>query len=300
MIGFTLAGTVLLLAVGIAQLGTSTTDFASITLESNGVRLSALERRGKGTPIVLMHGAARNALCFKALADAVGGRHVIVIDMPGHGDSAPASSWQMEDLAELVFDAIRRRASGKVIWGGHSWGGKVAAMIAALHPEAASSLILLDPSAAAGLAIPAEMLVDVMFASELGPWNSLDEAKDAARSLPQYTNWNPDLERAFERGVAPGLDGKWRARISRETLIAICAAVSKDHSTVVRKVACPTLFVVADESLGWQEPNFDLIPQATRIVIKSNHWLMSGNPVELHRAVGNWLNAVGGREAQAA
>jgi pimeloyl-ACP methyl ester carboxylesterase len=145
------------------------------------------------------------------------------------------------------------------------------------------------------------MLVDVMFGSELGPWNSLDEAKDSARQLPQYTNWNADLECAFERGVTCGPDNKWRARISRETLIAVCAAVSKDHSAIVRKVACPTLLVVADESLAWQEPsNFTLFPQATRVVIRSNHWLMSGNPPELHRAVSNWLNAIGEGESQIA
>jgi pimeloyl-ACP methyl ester carboxylesterase len=300
LISLIIAGTITLLVVGMTLLADSMTDFAPVWLESNRVWMTALERRGNATPIVLMHGVGGNALWFKPLIDALGGRHVIALDMPGHGGSAQASGWQMEDLAELVFKAISRRANSKVIWGGHSWGGKVAAMIAALHPEAAHSLLLLDPSLASGIAIPPETFVDIMFGGELGPWNSLDEAKDSARHLPQYTNWNADLEHAFERGVARGPDGKWRARVSRETLIAICAAVGKDHSATMRKVACPTLFVVADQSLGWQEINFALLPQATRVVIRSNHWLMSGNPAELHRAVSNWLRAGGEREAQAA
>src|SRR5260370_17054847 len=155
-------------------------------------------------------------------------------------------------------------------------------MIAAQHPEAAHSLLLLDPSSASGIAIPPEMIVDMMFARELGPWNSLDEAKDSARQLPQYTNWNEDLERAFERGVTCGPDSKWRARISRETLIAICAAASKDHSAIVRKVACPTLLVVADESLAWQEPtNLSLPPQATRAVLPANRGLTADTPAPL-------------------
>jgi len=275
-----------------ALLANSTTHFGPMT---------ALEQRGSGPPIILMHGAAGNALCFKPLIDALAARHVIALDMPGHGGSADASSWEMEDLAELVFKAVSPIATAsRIIWGGHSWGGKLAAMIAATHPAAAHSLLLLDPSSASSTAIPAEMIVDMMFGSELGPWNSLAEAKDSARQLPQYTNWNADLERAFERGVASGPDGKWRARISRETLIAICAAIGKDHSAIVRKVACPTLFVVADESLAWQEPNFALIPQATRVVIRSNHWLMSSNPSELHRAVNNWLNSADERQAHTA
>jgi pimeloyl-ACP methyl ester carboxylesterase len=264
--------------------------------------LTALERNGNGPPIVLMHGAGGNALWFKPLIDALPARHVIALDMPGHGGSADTSSWEMEDLAELVFKAVSRVATaGKITWGGHSWGGKLAAMVAATHPESAHSLLLLDPSSAPGMAIPPEMLVDMMFKSELGPWNSLDKAKDSARQLPQYTNWNADREGAFERGVVSGPDGKWRARISRETLIAICAAIGKDHSAIVRKVACPTLFVVADESLAWQEPNnFALIPHAAHVVIRSNHWLMSGNPAELHRVVCNWLNATDEGESQTA
>jgi pimeloyl-ACP methyl ester carboxylesterase len=264
--------------------------------------MTALEQRGSGPPIVLMHGAAGNALCFKPLIHALPARHVIALDMPGHGGSADASSWEMEDLAELVFKAVSPIATASgIIWGGHSWGGKLAAMIAALHPKAAHSLLLLDPSSVPGMAIPAEMLVDMMFGGELGPWNSLAEAKDSARQLPQYTNWNADLKRAFERGVASGPDGKWRARISRETLIAICAAIGKDHSAIVRKVACPTLFVVADESLGWQEAsNFTLIRHATRVVIRSNHWLMSANPADLNRVVSDWLNSADERQAQTA
>ncbi len=296
MISLIIACTVVLQAVGMALLANSTGNYTN-----DFAPLTAFEQRGSGPPIVLMHGAGGNALWFKPLSDALPGRHVIALDMPGHGGSADTSSWEMEDLAELVFKAVNRRASGKIIWGGHSWGGKLAAMIAALHPESAHSLLLLDPSSASGMAIPAEMLVDMMFTSELGPWNSLDEAKDSARQLPQYTNWNANLERAFERGVASGPDGKWRARISRETLVAICAAIGRDHCAIVRKVACPTLFVVADESLGWQEQsNFALIPHAARVVIRSNHWLMSSNPAELHRAVSNWLSSADERPAQTA
>ena len=78
--------------------------------------------------------------------------------------------------------------------------------------------------------------------------------------------------------------------MSIKTLIAICAAAGKDHSDIVRKVSCPTLLAVADESLGWQEAiNFAAFPHAARSVIRSNHWLISGNPTELNRAVETWL-----------
>jgi pimeloyl-ACP methyl ester carboxylesterase len=269
-------------------------EFTEVRLGDGRTVITGIERRGAGTPIVLLHGVGGNALWFKPLMTALGGRRVIALDMPGHGFSTDAPSWEMEPLAELVFALTRRVVNGRVIWGGHSWGGKLAAMIAALHPQMADALLLLDPSPACGTSVPAETFVDITFGGELGPWLSLDEAKRSLRNLPQYANWNDELERAFERGVVRGADGKLRARVSRDTLIAICSAVLKDHSDTIRKVACPALLVVADESLIWQEQtNFALLPHAARAVIRSNHWLMAGNPAELNRAVGSWLAAAG-------
>jgi 3-oxoadipate enol-lactonase len=265
-------------------------EFTELRTEHGGIVITGIERGGDGTAIVLLHGVGGNALWFKPLMSALGTRHVIALDMPGHGGSTDAASWEMEPLAELLYSVSSHLMKGRAIWGGHSWGGKLAAMIAATHPERTDALLLLDPSPASGIPIPAELFVDATFASELGPWASLEKATNSVSNLPQYTNWNEDLARAFERGLVRGADGMLRARISRETLIAICMAIGKDHSDTIRRVSCPTLLVVADESSGWQEAtNFALLPHATRSIIKSNHWLMAGNPAELNRVVASWL-----------
>jgi pimeloyl-ACP methyl ester carboxylesterase len=266
------------------------TEFTELRIEHDRVVVTGIERRGDGTQIVLLHGVGGNALWFKPLMSALGTRHVIALDMPGHGGSTDAPSWEMEPLAELLYSVSSYLVKGRAIWGGHSWGGKLAAMIAATHPETTDALLLLDPSPASGIPIPAELFVDATFTGELGPWVSLEKATSSVSNLPQYINWNEDLALAFERGLVRGADGMLRARISRETLIAICMAIGKDHSDTIRRVSCPTLLVVADESVGWQEAiNFAVLPHATRSVIKSNHWLMAGNPSELNRVVANWL-----------
>lgn len=276
-------------------------EFTELRIQHSSGVITGIERSGDGTPILLLHGVGGNALCFKPLMTALPGRRVIALDMPGHGGSADAPRWGMDSLAEFLFFIGRRVVKGPAVWGGHSWGGKLAAMIAANHPEAAHALLLLDPSPASGIPIPAEMFVDLTFAGELGPWPSIEEASNSVRDLPQYANWNDDLRRAFERGVARGADGMLRARISRDTLITICTAAGEDHSTTVRRVSCPTLFVVADESLGWQQAiNFALLPNAARSVIRSNHWLMASNPAELNRAIGSWLATGAVESARAA
>jgi pimeloyl-ACP methyl ester carboxylesterase len=274
-------------------------EFTELRIEDGPNIVTGIERRGAGTPIVLLHGVGGNALWFKPLMTALSGRHVIALDMPGHGGSTDAPNWELDALAEYLFAMAPRQLNRPAIWGGHSWGGKLAAMIAAAHPARADALLLLDPSPGPSVPVPAEMFVDMTFGAELGPWPSLEAATNSVRNLPQYTNWNEDLARAFERGLVRAADRITRARISRETLIAICKAVGKDYSDAIRKVSCPTLFVVADESLSWQEPlNFALIPHAARAVIKSNHWLMAGNPAELNRAVEDWLATHEARRAQ--
>jgi pimeloyl-ACP methyl ester carboxylesterase len=276
-------------------------EFTEFRIEHGSGVITGIERSGDGIPILLLHGVGANALCFKPLMTALNGRRTIAFDMPGHGGSTDAPSWEMDSLAEFLFSISGQVVKGPLIWGGHSWGGKLAAMIAATHPDAADSLLLIDPSPASGIPIPAEMYVDFTFAGELGPWRSIEEAANSVRSLPQYANWNDDLRRAFERGVTRTADGKLRARISRDTLIAICTAAGADHSNAVRRVSCPTLFVVADESLGWQEAiNFPLLPNAARSVIRSNHWLMASSPVELNRTVQSWLTSGDGESARAA
>jgi pimeloyl-ACP methyl ester carboxylesterase len=265
-------------------------EFKEVRIEDGRAVITGIERPGAGTPIVLLHGLGGNALWFQPMTSALGASRVIALDLPGHGGSTEAPSWDMISLAESVFALSRHLVKGPVIWGGHSWGGKLAAMIAAMHPETAEGLLLLDPTPPSGMPVPVEWYVDHTFAGELGPWASLEEARNSARNLPQYVNWNEDLARAFERGLVRGADGMLRARISRQTLIEICAAALEGHSATIRRVSCPTLFVVADESLGFHEPlSFALLPHAARVVIKSNHWLMASNPAELNRAVESWL-----------
>jgi len=143
-----------------------------------------LSAAGDGTPILLLHGVGGNALCFKALLTALAGRRVIALDMPGHGGSTDAPSWEMGALAEFLFSVSRQVVKGPAVWGGHSWGGKLAAMIAATHPEAAHALLLLESlsrfrhSDSGG-----DVRFDFTFAGELGPWPSIRGSREFGAQL---------------------------------------------------------------------------------------------------------------------
>jgi pimeloyl-ACP methyl ester carboxylesterase len=100
-------------------------------------------------PILLVHGVTSNAGIWWRVGPALAavGRHVVAVDMPGHGRTSrePRSHRFAETAAELaafIRAAALDRPDLAVV--GHSWGGMVAAHLpaAGLAPR---TLVLLDP-----------------------------------------------------------------------------------------------------------------------------------------------------------
>ena len=263
-------------------------------LSASGARLCFLEW-GTGQPIVLLHGAAGNAVWWKPLAESLDGHRVIALDMPGHGESDRLVDWDFEKTAGVVFEAISAHIPEPVILGGHSWGGKIAAIIAAHHTDYVAALLLIDPSPSRPLPIASDVFVDATFTPELGPWPSREAAIAGVKHLPQYGNWTADLDAAFLRGLIDGDDGCVEARCSRDDLIALSrAGLNVDHSATISRVSCPTLLVVADQSIPWQQPtNFQDLPHAEKVVIEGHHWIHIDKPAEVTSAVTRWLEDAG-------
>jgi pimeloyl-ACP methyl ester carboxylesterase len=100
-------------------------------------------------PVLLVHGVTSNAGIWWRVGPAIAaaGRHVIAVDMPGHGRTAPAARSHVfldtaTELAGFVRAAGLDRPDLAVV--GHSWGGMVTAHLpaAGLAPR---TLVLLDP-----------------------------------------------------------------------------------------------------------------------------------------------------------
>src|SRR6266436_6378044 len=104
------------------------------SLSGDTLELRFVEWPGDGTPIVLLHGLGGNALWWSSLARRLSGRHMIAIDLPGHGESPAPTSWELEPMAHEIVTAVSRCWPQGHIWAGHSWGGKLAVAAAAADP----------------------------------------------------------------------------------------------------------------------------------------------------------------------
>jgi len=260
-------------------------------LRAGDLALYAVEWTGSGTPIVLLHGLGGNAATWAGLVRQLPGRHVIAIDLPGHGMSPMPSSWDIARLARDIVAAVRARWPGAHIWVGHSWGGKLAVAAAATDSDGTRGLILVDavPASPYRIGDPAGV-VESLFAGELDPWPSLDSALVSVRHLPQFTPWTAEVELAFRRAVAVQRDGRVIPLLSRAKGIAILQSLATDLTQSAAAIRSPVLVLSAPHSF-FEQAQHVLFPTADFVSLAGNHWLQISNVRGVSSAVLTWLSA---------
>jgi pimeloyl-ACP methyl ester carboxylesterase len=116
--------------------------------ESNGIRIHYLDWGGRGKqPLILLHGIARVAHNFDHLAPHFLGRHhVIAVDMRGHGDSGwhPEGAYMVEDYTSDIESLVEELNLRDIVLWGNSTGGRVAQMMAGLHPGLVAAAVVED------------------------------------------------------------------------------------------------------------------------------------------------------------
>lgn len=106
-----------------------------------------LFRGGEGTPLILLHGAGDQAGNWVAVApQLLAGHHLIVPDLPGHGDSDPAAG--PLPFSRIVAGVEALLAGPEVtepaILVGNSMGAWLAMLAAYRHPEEVARVVLVN------------------------------------------------------------------------------------------------------------------------------------------------------------
>lgn len=105
-----------------------------------------VEERGTGNPVVLLHGFTGSTETWRPLmSELEKGFRVIVIDLPGHGQTdAPseAERYLMECVADDLVNLLEQLDAAPAHWLGYSMGGRLALYMACRHHELVRSLIL--------------------------------------------------------------------------------------------------------------------------------------------------------------
>ncbi len=186
-----------------------------------------------GDALILTHGAGSNAqaplLASVARAFADAGCLVLRYHLPfrlarPQGPPFPAHAARDREGIAQAAEAVRRLAPGRVFAGGHSYGGRQTAMLAAERPGLVAGLLLLSyplhpPSQPLRMrtAFFPELHTPALFVQGTrDPFASLEELREAMASIPAPTGLLPvegaghDLKRGLD---LPAILERFRALV---------------------------------------------------------------------------------------
>ena len=161
-------------------------------------------------PVLALHGWLDNAASFDALGPLLVGHRLIALDLPGHGLSdqrGPHGSYNIwDDLPDLVWLTAELGLVRYALLG-HSRGAAIATLLAAIEPDAVSSLVLLD-----GMLTP-------MFREEDTVAQLRQFAHDYGRRRSRGPRVFTGVEEAVAaRGAATGIDPRAAAMLVPRSL----------------------------------------------------------------------------------
>lgn len=203
----------------------------------------AYQRKGDGTPLVLLHGWPLDSREWRRQLDGLSDEFTVVAwDAPGAGGSSdPPETWRLADWADCLAGLIEALGLGRPHVAGLSWGGGLALELYRRHPSVPSSLILASAYAGWAGSLPPDVVEQrlqlMLRNTELPP-----------------DHWVPALIQTLLTDRAPlDMVHELASIISTfhptGTRIAMRAFADADLREVLPRVDLPTLLVCGEEDV---------------------------------------------------
>lgn len=101
---------------------------------------------GKGKPIILIHGWTNNWTGMVPVAkNLLPGYRVIIVDLPGYGDSSRLKNYSAELMAKYLCKFTENLGLDKVSLAGHSMGTFIVSQFLKMYPDKVNKVILIGP-----------------------------------------------------------------------------------------------------------------------------------------------------------
>ena len=263
-----------------------------------------------GTPLVLFfHGNSFPASTYSVMLNELRrrGLQVHALEKIGHNTAFPVSSNWPHLVEELLAFAKPLVAAhhGPVVLVGHSLGGMLSLMLAALHPELAHAVVMVDAPAVAGWqAHVLQLSKKLSLTNTFSPgavsqkrrhvWANLDEVRAHFASKKQFARWHPQvLEDYIQHGTQEALiEGQVQRELcfSRDIETQIYNSVPHNLERIVMRhpLKCPVSLVAARHSREMRIAGGDFTKRVTKgriTIIDGTHLVPMESPVATAAAV---------------
>ncbi|HSF03043.1 MAG TPA: alpha/beta hydrolase [Solirubrobacterales bacterium] len=217
----------------------------ALRLERDEVSLHALDFGGRGPPVILLHGLAGYAGEWADTASWLGEHHrVVAPDLRGHGESTRTPSTVAPEafVADVSawLDALGFEHATVL---GQSFGGLIAFVTAARHPERVACLVVAEASPAPDPSAVAEVR------SWLESWPLPFPDVEAAI---RFFGDGSLRAQAWALGLEAREDGLW-PRFDQTTVLEALRESASGHWDDWDSIRCPTLIVRGEHGMSAQD-----------------------------------------------
>ena len=243
--------------------------------------------------IVLIHGAQNDHSVWTAQARTLAqqGRHVLAVDLPGHGRSAGPALAAVEDMAGWLLDLLDAAGIDSAVLAGHSMGSLIALEAASRAPGRVRALALV------GSTWPMKVS-DAL----------LETARtDEAAAIDMVNLW---MHAAIAPAAPSRPQGFWVAGASRR-LMQRLSQQNPDHlfhtdfvacnayangGAAAQAITCPTLFVQGRRDVMTPPRSAQAlvaaIPHARVVALDCGHALMTEQPDGVSAALTDFVRGL--------
>jgi len=214
-------------------------------------------------PLVLIHASGGSGGAWQPMIPALAGHHHVVrVDLPGCGRSAPARSYDVPDQAGRVAAVLDSLGLRSVAVAGHSSGGYVATALAEQRPDLVRSLALISSGPSLDALMPQPLLLRALLAPPLGPllWAARPDAfiRGGIKAMAARPVDVPDDMVAEVRGITYGT---FRTVLRRNTAYIIERSVPDR----LAGLGVPVLVIFGAADPRWKPSSahqYDAVPKA--------------------------------------
>jgi pimeloyl-ACP methyl ester carboxylesterase len=264
-------------------------------------------------PVIFSHGNSFPASTYRVMLDSLRNRgfDIDAIEKFGHDPKYPVTdNWphlvqQLADFAQLHAE----RAGGPVFLVGHSLGGFLSLMCAALHPELAKGVVLIDSPIIGGWrarTIGLMKLTPIMKSVSPGmisrkrrnTWEHREAVFEHFRSKKAFAKWDERVLRDYIEHGTLDMDDTRTLSFDRDVETAIYDTIPHNLGTLLREhpLKCRAAFVGGRQSVEMRRVGMAMTQQVTRgriAMLDGSHLFPMEKPIATAAAVEAALRNLG-------